>query len=141
VLNGFAINWTRDANNLFSIDTNSKGTDGVNSLHFSNPASDTHAFSAKIAVDAASTYVWSQSITATASGTTGEFGFYIDEYDAAGNWISGQWKGLINASFTGTKSITYIPSSTNVKQVGLQYYVLAGTTLDMYIDNVSLIKQ
>ena len=79
---------------------------------------------------------WTTFITTNAIG--GEFGFYIDEYDASGNWISGQWKGMLTVLFTGIENITYVPSSANVKTVRLQYYQVPNSTFDLYLDSVGL---
>jgi hypothetical protein len=134
----FATNWSNDSAN-FTIDAGSNGNDGVNSLHLTANTAYAHAFSDKITLpDTTSTYHWTQYIKA-ATGT-GEFGFYIDEYDTNGNWISGQWKAMINAAFTGVKDIAYIPSSANVKTVRLQYYSTQGSTFNLYLDSVTLSK-
>lgn len=134
VTSGWANNWTRDGN-FFTIDTTSKGNNGTNSLHLSPNATAVHAFSALIALPSTTgTYHWTEYITTGAA--TGEFGFYIDEYDANGNWISGQWKGMLTTPFTGTKDITYTPTSASVKSVRLQYYVVANSTFNLFLDSV-----
>lgn len=135
--NNWANNWTNDSAN-FTIDSNSNGNAGTHSLHLTANTAYAHAFSDKIAVTAGTTYTWSQYIKTITAG--GEFGFYIDEYDSAGNWISGQWKGMITALFTGIKSFTYIPTSTNVKTVRLQYYAVPGSSFNLYLDSVNLSK-
>ena len=135
VTSGFADSWSKDTTD-FIVDTASNGNDGTNSLHIPANTVYAHAFSSLIAVDATKTYTWSQYVN-TLTGT-GEFGFYIDEYDATGAWISGQWKGMISGAFTGPATFTYVPSSANVKQVRLQYYTTPNSTFNLFIDSVTL---
>lgn len=140
IVNGnWASNWTRDITNAISIDTTSKGNDGVNSLNITPNQQYGHIFNDTIILpDTTSTYHWTQYIN-TLNGV-GEFGFYIDEYDANGNWISGQWKGMIITMFTGVKDITYIPTSPQVHSIGLQYYVVPDSTFNLYLDSVTFGK-
>ncbi len=136
---GWANFWTKDSDN-FTIDTSSQGNDGANSLHLSPNIIYSHAFSAQIPVDASANYVWSQFVKATSTGT-GELGFYIDEYDSTGNWISGQWKGAIfGNSNAGIIQFNYIPTSSNVSLVRLQFYAVPNSTLDVFLDSISLTK-
>ena len=135
VSGGFAANWTRDTAD-FVIDTNSNGNNGTNSLNIKANSVYAHAFSNLIAVDSAKTYSWTQFVTNLAG--TGEFGFYIDEYNAAGTWVSGQWKGMIAGPFTGTQTFTYVPTSAAVTQVRLQYYTTPNSTFNLYVDSVNL---
>jgi hypothetical protein len=138
LVSGWASNWTNDSTN-FTIDTGSNGNAGANSLHLTANTAYAHAFSDLITLpDTTSTYHWTQYISTLAG--TGEFGFYIDEYDANSVWISGQWKGLLNTAFTGIRDISYIPTSANVKKVRLQYYAIPASTFNLYLDSVSLGK-
>ncbi len=131
----FAANWTHDTAD-FAIDTTSKGNEGTNSLQVLASTTGSHAFSDFITVTPGTTYIWSQFVSALTG--TGEFGFYIDEYDTAGNWISGQWKGMITGPTTGIQSFQYVPTSTAVSQVRLQYYTTPSSTFNLYVDSVSL---
>jgi len=133
LIEGWATNWSRD-NQGFTIDTTSKGNSGLNSLHF-NTNTKAHVFSEVIPVTYGNQYTWEQYINITF--TNGEFGFYIDEYDTNGNWISGQWKGQLSSTSSELKSISYTPTSENVKTIGLQYYIVSGSTINIYIDSVS----
>lgn len=134
-VSGWAANWTRNSTTAYTLDTTSKGNDGANAIKVVTSAAAAHMFSDLFSI-AQDTYTWSQYVTT--SNLTGEFGFYIDEYDAAGNWISGQWKGLVDGAFTGVKQFTYIPSSVNVVKASLQYYLIGGTNTELYVDSVSL---
>ncbi|MBU1867993.1 hypothetical protein KJ608_00840, partial [Patescibacteria group bacterium] len=73
-----------------------------------------------------------------ATSLVDEFGFYIDEYDTAGNWISGQWLGAIYADMNDTVKIDYKPTSANVHHIRLQNYYYGTTGGNVYLDNVSL---
>jgi peptidoglycan/xylan/chitin deacetylase (PgdA/CDA1 family) len=139
IASGFAGNWSRNANgnSIYSLDTTSKGNNGANSVHISGFTSTGHLFSDPFTVEQAA-YSWKTYINAIS--LVGEFGFYIDEYDAAGNWISGQWKGAIYGPFTQVASFGYTPTSTNVAKASLQYYLTGGSTADIYIDSVSVSK-
>jgi glucose/arabinose dehydrogenase len=131
---GWANNWYRD-NDSFSIDQNSNGNQGTNSLHLVPNFTLGHVFSENIELsEISSAYIWSQYIDASGSG---DFGFYIDEYDENGNWISGQWKGMLDGAFTGFKEFVYTPTSSLVKSVGLQYYVHANSNFMLFLDSIS----
>ena len=129
--------WTSDST-AWTVNTISEGNDGANSVDININSLRTHFFSALTPIDATFQYVWSTYIKTT--NLTGEFGFYIDEYDASDNWISGQWKGMINSAFTGTKQFSYIPTNTSVKKIRVQFYTTATSTGNVLIDSVTLIK-
>ena len=130
--------WTSDSSNWI-INSLSEGNDGTNSVSINVNSIRTHFFSVLTPIDATFQYVWTSYIKTT--NLTGEFGFYIDEYDASDNWISGQWKGMINTAFTGIKQFSYIPTNTTVKKIRVQFYTTATTTGDVLIDSVTFIKQ
>ena len=68
--------------------------------------------------------------------TSGELGFYIDEYDANGNWISGQWKSARTTISAADSTINYTPSSASVASASLQIYITANSGIIAYVDNV-----
>ena len=120
---------------MYTLDIAGQGNEGANSIHILGSSATGHLFSDLISVTN-TTYTWTQYIKAPLG--SGEFGFYIDEYDINGNWLSGQWKGAIFAPFTGNQTISYQPTSANVTQIGLQYYMWTGSTFDLYLDSISL---
>src|SRR6185312_8364696 len=69
---------------------------------------------------------------------SGEVGFYIDEYDANGNWISGQWKAAENSSFVEDMNFTYKPTSAAVSKASLQIYTKANPGITAYVDNAQM---
>ena len=68
--------------------------------------------------------------------TSGEVGFYIDEYNAAGQWISGQYKAGDHTLGANTVGFTYKPSSSSVTQASLQVIVVGNAGIQAYLDNV-----
>lgn len=133
VASNFAQNWTRSLDTAFLLNTASQGTDGTNSVEVIPQAVRAHLFSARIPVTQ-QTYTWRQDIST--SQAAGEFGFYIDEYNANGDWISGQWKGAVFQQFNGTWEISYTPSSAQVSTIGLQYYILENSVFNLLLDNI-----
>lgn len=134
---GWATDWER-TNTDWTLDTGSHGNEGINSAHLISGSGNSHLFSPLLTVDTTVNYLWRQYISVGA--ITGEFGFYIDEYDINGNWISGKWLGMIPANFAGTKEINYTPTSSNVNKIRLQYYKTVGTNLDLFLDSVLFTK-
>ncbi len=133
--NGFALYWKADDASVI-YDTNSKGCSGAESIIMkANNTVNVHLVNTKlIAVDSTKTYDFG---TCVIVGTgTGEFGYYLDEYDANGNWISGQWLGAAAAG-THIDWFVYTPSSSAVKYTGIQYYKTAGSTFEVNVDRVS----
>ncbi|MCA9391752.1 polysaccharide deacetylase family protein [candidate division WWE3 bacterium] len=133
--NGWFANWTRNSNTLVVAGTNPINSTQAAKFEAGSPTH--HLFSESLNVNSANSYVWRSLLSAPS--LSGEFGFYIDEYDADGNWISGQWKGALYSAFQGNASIAYTPSSANVVRASLQYYYLGGNTGEVFVDNVSVI--
>ena len=131
--NGWANNWSRSSTS-FMIDTASQGNQGQNSLHFSNGEAAAYITSDPIIINSANTYVWKQYVDVRQ--LSGEFGLYIDEYDANNTWISGKWVDALTVGYKGYKEYTYTPTSTQVKNIKLQYYSTGGLSSNVYIDSV-----
>lgn len=137
--NGWLLDWTGDTNYLV-VNTQGQGSNGNNSVVFpSNPPSTKHLFSSQVPVDPTQTYFWTSYVKTTSNGD--EFGFYVDEYDAAGNWISGKWLGKVATLYDGWKQLTYTPTNGNVAKIGLQYYLLASSAMTVTLDQVSFTTQ
>jgi hypothetical protein len=136
---GWVSNWNKSTDN-YTVDTDMHGDSGTNSIHLLTETTDPsiYLFSDIFTIDAGATYQWNQFIQSTEPFS--DFNFYIDEYDKDGNWISGQWRAKITSPFTGVKTWTYTPTSTNVHAIRLQYFTTAGTKTDIYLDSVSLSK-
>jgi hypothetical protein len=67
--------------------------------------------------------------------TSGEVGFYIDEYDANGNWISGQYKGGVRAAGKGDFPFQYQPTSSGVQKARVQVILSANSGIVAYVDD------
>lgn len=98
-----------------------------------------HLFSPQVSVNNSTMYVFKSYLSVSAiSG--GEVGYYIDEYDVNGNWISGQWKGAETEVYTQKFNIPYVPSSAAVATAQLQIYMTPMTTLSGSLDTVELLS-
>ena len=116
----------------------------LDSVYLSNSSSTTnnHLYSPTVTVDPTQTYIINNFLNVTS--TSGEVDFIVDEYNAAGTWISDQYHaGLIgqavsaNAIQVGDVDFTYTPSSTSVASARLQV-VASGAALTGYYDNAQM---
>ncbi|MDQ3099010.1 MAG: polysaccharide deacetylase family protein [bacterium] len=131
---GFALYWKGNDSSIV-YDTTSKGCSGAESIIMkaNNTVNAVLINTKYIAVDSAKSYDW---LTCVKVGTgSGEFGYYIDEYDANNIWISGKWMGMA-APGTRTDWFVYTPSSSAVKYAGIQYYKTAGSTFEVNVDKI-----
>ena len=133
---GIADGWTTDAPNTITKNTGNNGSypDPTNSIKLVSSTTAKHLFSPKVSVDPNTTYLLKNFLDVQKI-TSGEVGFYIDEYDANGNWISGQWKAAENSSFVEDMNFTYKPTSVNVSNAALQVYVTGNSGITAYLDN------
>jgi len=92
-------------------------------------------FSPKIAVVSTKSYSLSTYLNLKQLAS-GEVGFYIDEYDANGNWISGQYKTGAHTIGAGNVAFNYTPSSVNVQKASLQIINMSNSNVLAYVDNV-----
>ncbi len=132
---GIADGWTTDAPVTITKDSLDNGSypSPTNSIKLVSISSPTHLFSPRVAVIPGTTYVLKDFLNVQAI-TSGEVGFYIDEYNANGQWISGQWLKQENSAFVEDMNFTYKPSSPSVSSASLQV-VVAGTGITAYLDN------
>ena len=141
--NGVADGWTTDvpANVTKNTANNGSFPSPTNSLLIkSNANKSVHLFSPKVAVDSAKTYFLKNYLNLT-SWSAGQILYYIDEYDAGGNWISGHIAKTENAVNAEYMNFTYKPSSANVKSASIQVAVDKGATLQAYLDNMQWFEQ
>ena len=135
--NGLDVGWTTDSPASVTADAAGNGSpdNPTNSIKMTGTNSNVHLFSPRVAVTSTRTYSLTTYLAVTQLNS-GEVGFYIDEYDSNGNWMSGQWKTARYAATTGDVSINYTPSSANVTSAALQIYATADSGIAAYIDNV-----
>ena len=138
---GMASGWTTDSATNITKDTAGNGSPAnpVNSIKMVATTKNIHLFAPKIAVTSGTTYTINSYLNIKQI-TSGVIGYYIDEYDAAGNWLSGQYKLDRNTLSAGNVSFQYLPSSASVKQASLQIIVVANSGLLAYIDDVQWLR-
>ena len=133
---GIASGWTTDSPTNVVKDTANNGSypSPTNSIKFTGTTKNVHLFSPKVAVDPATTYMLKNFVNLNRL-TASTFAFFVDEYDANGNWISGQYKGGLNSPFVENYNFTYKPSSANVKTAALQVINPGNASTIAYFDN------
>lgn len=134
---GVSGGWSTDAPATIVADSGNNGSPAnpANSVKMTATNVNTHLFSPRVAVDSTKSYNLSCYVNIKQL-LTGEIGFYVDEYDASGNWISGKYVTGVRSVGTGTVSFTYVPSSANVKSASLQIILTGNSGIVAYIDNV-----
>ena len=142
--NGISDGWLTDDSANIVMDSNNNGSapSPLNSIKLQSglTSANGHLFSPKIGVTGSSNYQINSYLNLkTING--GVFAYYIDEYDASGNWISGQYKTDRSVPFNGTVSFGYKPSSINVKSASLQFIVTGNSGILAYVDNVNWYQQ
>lgn len=136
--NGIADGWTTDQPVNVTKDTANHGSypSPQNSIAFTtNPTSPTRLFSPKVGVANTKSYILKTYLNLQKI-TAGEVTFYIDEYDADGNWISGQYKLGETSADVENINLQYKPTSANVKQASLQISVGANSGIVGYVDSI-----
>jgi peptidoglycan/xylan/chitin deacetylase (PgdA/CDA1 family) len=136
--NGIANGWTANSANITK-DTANNGSfpSPTNSIKFVGGTASEHLESPVVNVDQNTTYML-KSFLNVQKITSGEVGYYIDEYDANGNWISGQWKTAEKSAFVESMNFTYKPTSANVSKASLQIYTTANSGVTAFVDNAQM---
>ena len=137
--NGIAGGWRTDAPAAITADSANNGSfpDFAKSVKLVSGATTGHLFSPAVPVTPTTNYLFKAFLNVAAI-TTGELGFYVDEYNSAGQWISGQFRKRENSRWVEAMNFTYTPTSTNVASASLQIWV-AGTGITAYVDNVQML--
>ncbi len=128
--------WSTTTSTTVKADNANHGSypESQNSVAFTPSTGNSFLFSPQVAVDSTKTYM-SKSFLNLSTYTAGELGYYVDEYDAAGNWISGQWKLAKTKAFVEEVNFTYKPTSASVKKASVQVYTTANSGISAYVDN------
>ena len=136
---GIAEGWRTDAPTAITADAGGNGShpDPAKSVKLVSGTNQSHLFSPQVAVTPGTNYLYKTFLN-VATHTTGEVAFYVDEYNAAGTWISGQYRKRENSKWVEELNFTYTPSSSNVAKASLQV-IVAGTGITAYIDNVEML--
>jgi peptidoglycan/xylan/chitin deacetylase (PgdA/CDA1 family) len=138
--NGLGDGWSTDAPTTITADAGNNGSfpDPTRSVKLVSGATASHLFSPRVPVTPTTTYLYKAFLNVAAI-TTGEVGFYVAEYDAAGNWISTQFKNRENSRWVESMNFTYTPSSTNVSSARMEIAMTAGAGITAYVDNVQML--
>ena len=136
--NGLGDGWRTDSPATITANSGNNGSypDFAKSVKLVSGATTGHLFSPQVAVTPGTNYLYKAFLNVAAL-TSGEVGFYVDEYNSAGQWISGQFRKRENSRWVESMNFGYTPSSTNVASASLQIWV-AGTGVTAYVDNVQL---
>lgn len=128
--------WSTNNTTNFGLDTAGNGSPAnpINSVKLSAGTTTSHLFSQRVTVDSTKSYTLSNYVNVKTLAN-GEVGFYIDEYDINGNWISGQYKTGVRNLYTGDVNFTYTPSSSNVKSSSLQIILVGNSGISAYFDD------
>ncbi len=141
--NGIADGWSTDDPTNIVADSANHGSypDPTKSVSIkANASANNHLFSPVVAVNPADTYIIKSFINITAM-TSGQVGYWIDEYDAAGNPIaSGDYNTrlvIVSADALKVRSanFTYKPTTTAVATARIQVVIGAGSGAKAYVDN------
>lgn len=134
---GISGGWTTDKSANVTADNTNKGDvpDPANSVKMVATSSNIHLFSPVSNIDPAKKY-WLTGYASITARTSGEISFYVDEYNASGNWISGQYKQGITNDQLKDISTVYQATSANVARIRLQIGVDANSGITAYIDNL-----
>lgn len=128
--------WTTDNASVFTADTTSNGSPNnpTGSAKVVSNTGNAHLFSSKVSVSSAKSYTLTNYLNIKAT-SGGQVAFYIDEYDAAGNWISGQYKMGLSTLGAQTVGMAYKPSSANVASASLQVIATGPVGTTAYFDD------
>ena len=137
--NGLGDGWRTDAPATITADAANNGSypDSAKSVKLVSGTGQGHLFSPRVPVTPGTNYLYKTYLNVAAI-SSGEVGFYVDEYNAAGTWISGQYRKRENTRWVEALNFTYTPSSTNVATASLQV-IVAGTGITAYLDNVQML--
>lgn len=142
--------WTTDNTTVVTQDAAGNGSQPspTNSVMIASTSSAgmLHMFSPMVAV-APKPYVIKAYVNIKTIGTLGELAFYVDEYDAAGNYVTTQYKkawSVFNApnplvrehAFEYTPTTTLNGASVSVAKARLQLVAVTDTGMQCYIDNL-----
>jgi peptidoglycan/xylan/chitin deacetylase (PgdA/CDA1 family) len=136
---GITGGWTTSNATAVTVDSANNGSypSATKSIKFAPSSTASRLFSPLVSVNPSTTYLYKNFVNVTAR-TTGDVEFYIDEYDANGNWISGQYKKAEASAFVENLNFTYKPTSITVAKASLQITNTASSGITAYLDNVQM---
>jgi hypothetical protein len=131
--------WTTDRQSNVFVDSAKNGSypSPQRSVKMMATTSAVHLFGNKVPVSPAQTYGFRFFVNNN-NMTSGELGFFVDEYNATGNWISGKWLGQTGNMFTIDESYSYQPTSAAVASASIQVYLTGGSVGHAFVDGVEM---
>ena len=135
---GISNGWTTDSPSTIVADANNNGSypNSTYSVKFTSTTKTAHLFSPKVAVNPLTTYTFKNFLNVLTN--KGTVGYYIDEYNAQGQWISGQYKAGESSAFVEDINFNYTPSSANVAYAALQIIITGPTGTTGYLANAQM---
>ncbi len=138
--------WSTDSPTTIKQDTATHGSypSPTNSVSLTGTTADTHLFSPQVPIDPTKTYVLKQFVNVTnmTVATGHEIDFYIDEYDANGNYLQTKFmksevgdSAELNGAWVEELNFTYTPTNATVAKARLQLVVTANSGAQAYYDN------
>lgn len=134
---GISEEWRTDNPAVLTADASGNGSPNntAESVKFQSGTGNGHLFSPQVMVDPVKSYTLSSYLKLD-NLTASEVGLYIDEYDAAGNWVSGQYKIGVRTIGAADVSLIYKPTSATVAKSSLQLIIPANSGASGYFDDV-----
>lgn len=113
--------------------TNGKAPESQYSVKLTgNPDEQTELISKPLGIDTNSSYQLGAFVNTI--NLTGYLNFYVDEYNAEGNWINGAFLGSVGANRVTVFRGNYKASSSGVSTVDVKAYLNSGDTGHAYLD-------
>jgi len=136
-LNGWTSGWSRSGGQGVVIDTNDHGdVFGMeNSVKIIGGGNPNMLISEPINVNYGTEYMLKM-YQSVQDFSDGGWAVWVDEFNGAGQWISGQWLGGNYDGFVGSRYYEYSPSSSDVSSLNLVIYSEANSDFMLYLDSV-----
>lgn len=134
--NGIVDGWTTDSpGNVYGVNDNSGSyPEPQNAVSLnSDQSKNVHLFSPTFEVNSGQQYAVETYVKVNTADSV--VAFYVDEYDALNNWISGQYITQTSSPEIQSVSFLYIPTSGNVSLARVQVIVVSGLNRSAVLDS------
>jgi peptidoglycan/xylan/chitin deacetylase (PgdA/CDA1 family) len=133
--------FSTDAPDRVTVDRNDNGTipTPTDSIALVGAATGAHLFAPRVAIDRKTSYTFEMYVNASAL-TAGTIGFYVDEWNVNGAWVSGQYIRDVpedRRRRVEHVAFDYHPGPATVT-ASLQVILSPGSTGTAYVDEISL---
>lgn len=135
----FAASWTRNNPTAVTIDASGQGyaPAPLHALRIIGSGTQNTAVSAQVALGTSQSFEISY-FAKTVGYAGGGTALWVNEYDAGGQWLKGQWLGGYYRTLNEVLKYSYTPSSAAVKTIDIHLFTEAGSTMTLYIDEVAM---